>query len=55
MTCTFVVALSGTAQIVSDRVDVLVTDNDGQIAGDIAVAQVPILDVRPEVAIVEDR
>ena len=49
--CTFVVALAGNAQIVSDRVDVLVTDNDGQIGGDVAAAQVPILDVRPAVAI----
>ena len=53
VTCTFVAALSGTAQTVTDRVDVVVTDNDGQIAGDVAAAQVPILDVRPAVAIVK--
>ena len=53
VTCTFVAALSGTAQVVTDRVDVVVTDNDGQIAGDVAAAQVPILDVRPAVAIVK--
>ena len=53
MTCTFTVTLSGNAQIVSDRVDVVVTDNDGQIGADVAEAQVPILDVRPAVAIVK--
>ncbi len=49
--CTFVVALAGNAQIVSDRVDVLVTDDDAQIGGDVAEAQVPILDVRPEISV----
>ena len=53
VTCTFTVTLSGNAQIVSDRVDVVVTDNDGQIGADVAEAQVPILDVRPAVAIVK--
>ena len=42
VTCTFVVTLTGNAQIVSDRVDVVVTDNDGQIGADVAQAQVPI-------------
>ena len=53
MSCTFVATLSGNAQIVRDQVDVVVTDNDGQIATDLAEAQVPILDVRPEVEIVK--
>jgi hypothetical protein len=53
VTCTFVVTLSGNAQIVRDQVDVVVTDNDGQLATDFGAAEVPILDVRPEVAIVK--
>ena len=53
VSCTFIATLSGNAQIVRDQVDVVVTDNDGQTATDLAEAQVPILDVRPEVEIVK--
>jgi hypothetical protein len=53
VSCTFVATLSGNAQIVRDHVEVRVTDNDGQSASALAAAQVPILDVRPEVEIVK--
>ena len=42
VTCTFVVALSGDVQIVSDVVNVIVTDNDGQTDDDSDDEQTPI-------------
>jgi uncharacterized repeat protein (TIGR01451 family)/LPXTG-motif cell wall-anchored protein len=53
-TCQFTVALSGTAQIVSDVVNVVVVDNDNQSGTDGDDELTPILDIAPEVHIVKD-
>ena len=55
VSCTFTVTLSGNAQIVRDRVDVVVTDNDGQIAADVAAGTGADPGCASRVAIVEDR
>jgi uncharacterized repeat protein (TIGR01451 family)/LPXTG-motif cell wall-anchored protein len=51
VTCSFVVALAGTAQIVRDVVNVVVVDNDGQTGDDHANEATPIKDVRPAIGI----
>ena len=53
VTCSFVVALEGTAQIVRDVVNVVVVDNDGEQGDDNDDEATPILDVPPAVQIVK--
>ena len=53
VTCTFVLTLSGTAQIVRGDVRVTVVDDDGQHGADEDEEATPILDVAPEVDIVK--
>ena len=53
ITCTFDIALTGTSQLVADRVDVTVVDDEGSTDTDNAVEDTPIKDVAPAVEVVK--